>query len=127
MSEERFDRLEKMMEKVITKVDSLDTRMGSLEVKMDSLETRMGSLETKVDSLEAKVDSLEVKVDSLDAKVDALDTKVEHYGQIQQDDVHGLLQVMDKKLTNLSEDMKSLAEVIGDHEIRIRTLARRPV
>ena len=139
MSEDRFDRLEKMLELALREISTVKSTMATkeelaglqaamatkediagLNAKIDTLGDRVGTLDTKVDTLDAKVNEL-------DTKVDALDAKVEHYGQIQQDDVYELLKLMDKKLTGLGGDIKSLAEVTGDHEVRIRTLARRPV
>ncbi|MDU4959245.1 MAG: hypothetical protein E6X17_01075 [Sporomusaceae bacterium] len=42
-----------------------------------------------------------------------LDAKVEQYGQIQQDDVKGLLELMDKKLDQLSANQITQGESIN--------------
>ncbi len=45
----------------------------------------------------------------------------------QQKDVIAMLQLLDKKLSDIQEDMKSITEIVGEHEVKIRTLIRRPV
>ncbi|VBB07893.1 Hypothetical protein LUCI_3158 [Lucifera butyrica] len=63
MSEERFDRLEKMLEQLIQMVGHNNA------VRMDKLETRMDNLESKVDSgfqqLTSMVTLLSDKVDNI--------------------------------------------------------------
>lgn len=119
MSEEKSDQIEKMLELVLKEMSVIKSTMATKEdiVRLDN----------KIVRLDSKVVELDSRVAGLDNKIDALDAKVERYGQAQQEDVYGLLSMMDKKLTDIREDIKSLTEVIGDHEIRIRTLFRQPV
>ncbi|MBP2663822.1 MAG: hypothetical protein H6Q71_1770 [Firmicutes bacterium] len=56
-----------------------------------------------------------------------LENKIEQYGEVQPKAIYHLLQLTSKKVDNIHEDVKSLAEVTGEHEIKIRSLARRPV
>ena len=52
-------------------------------------------------------------ISKLDTKIDILDGKVEQYGQIQQDDVKGLLEVMDKKLDQVNTNQITQGESIN--------------
>lgn len=61
------------------------------------------------------------------ADITRLESKIEQYGEVQQKDISHLLQLTSKKVDNIHEDVKSLAEVTGEHEMKIRSLARRPV
>jgi hypothetical protein len=61
------------------------------------------------------------------ADITQLESKIESYGQVQQNDVYHLLKLTSEKIDGIREDMKSLVEITGEHEVRIRTLSRRPV
>lgn len=63
----------------------------------------------------------------LDTKIDVLEAKVDNYAVEQQKDVIALLQLNGKKLDEIREDVKSVAEITGEHEMKIRSLSRRPV
>lgn len=63
----------------------------------------------------------------LDTKFDVLEAKVDNYAVEQQKDVIALLQLNGKKLDEIREDVKSVAEITGEHEMKIRSLSRRPV
>ncbi|WP_018212566.1 hypothetical protein [Desulfitobacterium hafniense] len=78
----------------------LEERQGKLEEGQVKLEQRQVKLEERQVKLEKRIDEVE---STLTAKIDALDAKVERYGQSQQDDIKGLLTVMDKKLDRISE------------------------
>ncbi|SDF27316.1 hypothetical protein [Sporomusa acidovorans] len=100
MSEERFDRLEKMliqhqnqlnqmqtmMEQLIKMVghnnavtEELCERVDKLETRFDNLETRFDKLETRFDNLETRFDNLETRFDNLEARFDNLETRLDNH------------------------------------------------
>ncbi|HWR44865.1 hypothetical protein [Sporomusa sp.] len=87
MSEEQFDRLEKMMEQLIHMVGHNNAVTEELRQRMDGLEIKVGSVENKVDSLESKIGTLETKMDSgfagLTGMVDLLGEKTEAVQRIE--------------------------------------------
>ncbi|CDX03121.1 Hypothetical protein DPCES_3234 [Desulfitobacterium hafniense] len=94
MTNEEFQKL--VLEKLMG-LEQGQSKLGEGQVK---LEQRQAKLEERQVKLEKRIDEVE---STLTAKIDALDAKVERYGQSQQDDVKGLLTVMDKKLDRISE------------------------
>lgn len=66
-------------------------------------------------------------------RLDRIDTTMvtkDHLDKVlfeQQEDVKSMLQHISNKLDAQAADIKSVAEITGDHEMRIRTLTRRPV
>ncbi len=86
MTNEEFQKL------VLEKLTGLEQGQSKLEEGQVKLEERQVKLEKRIDEVES----------TLTAKIDALDAKVERYGQSQQDDVKGLLEVMNKKLDHIS-------------------------
>ncbi|MBC9785345.1 hypothetical protein GJ688_16410 [Heliobacillus mobilis] len=45
----------------------------------------------------------------------------------QEDDIVGMLKTISRKIDDLQEDQRSMTAIIGEHEVKIRTLSRRPV
>ncbi|MZP30615.1 hypothetical protein GTO91_12915 [Heliobacterium undosum] len=45
----------------------------------------------------------------------------------EEEDVMGMLQTLHRKIDDMQEDQRSIAAIIGEHEVKIRTLSRQPV
>ena len=97
--EEGQVKLEQRQAKLEEGQVKLEQRQVKLEEGQVKLEQRQAKLEERQVKLEKRIDEVE---STLTAKIDALDAKVERYGQSQQDDVKGLLEVMNKKLDHIS-------------------------
>ncbi|BAE84784.1 hypothetical protein [Desulfitobacterium hafniense] len=104
--EEGQVKLEQRQAKLEEGQVKLEQRQAKLEEGQVKLEQRQAKLEEGQVKLEERQVKLEKRIDevesTLTAKIDALDAKVERYGQSQQDDVKGLLEVMNKKLDHIS-------------------------
>ncbi len=105
MSEQRFDRLEKMMEQLIQMVGHNN----------------------------AVTEELRQEVKEIKSDIAHLDTKIERYGEVQQQDIYHLLKMMDKKLDQsatkddidrLALDVAFLVRKAAEHESDIRELRR---
>ncbi|CQR71340.1 hypothetical protein SOV_16990 [Sporomusa ovata DSM 2662] len=99
-------------------------KLTIMEADIQSVRCIVTESHTQVmDELDAVRSELKSDIAEVNAKIDAL-------GHETQEDVKPMLQHIDKKLDKqamaILEDFKSVTEVTGDHEIRIRTLARRP-
>ncbi|KAB7665873.1 hypothetical protein [Bacillus sp. B1-b2] len=68
--------MEKILQQILNRLDSMETKMDSMEVKMDSMETKMDSMETKMGSMEVKMDSMENKMDSMETKMNSVETRL---------------------------------------------------
>ncbi len=90
--------------------------------KLESLETRMSGIENGLGGIEGRMTGIESKVAELPTRQELHAVVAE-----QQKDVIAMLQLLDKKLSDIQEDMKSITEIVGEHEVKIRTLIRRPV
>ncbi len=99
MSEERFDRLEKMMAQLIQMASNNNASIEELRQEVKEVRTEVKSLK---ESYAAIIELIQQSYRDMDKKLD----------------IHAFA---------IREDFKSVAEVTGDHEIRIRTLTRRPV
>ena len=73
----------------------------------------------KLSNMDAKMSSLEKKLDAVNEQTaNLLEFKIE---------VKENLKDLNAKLDTLIEDNKSIYGMLGEHEIAIRTLRRRPV
>ena len=114
--------------------------IGTLKSDVSTLKSDVSTLKSDVSTLKSDVSTLKSDMDTVKSDISAiqstmatktditrLESKIEQYGEVQQKDIYHLLQLTSKKVDNIHEDLKSLAEVTGEHEMKLRTLARRPV
>ena len=107
MTNEEFQKL--VLEK-LTGLEQGQSKLGEGQVKLEQRQVKLEEGQVKLEQRQAKLEERQVKLEkridevesTLTAKIDALDAKVERYGQSQQDDVKGLLEVMNKKLDHIS-------------------------
>lgn len=90
----------------------LETGQGKLEARMENLEGRMEKLDVRMEKLEDKQEKFEKKLDAVYEQTAQL---IEFRNEVNQ------------KLDNIIEDNKSIHEILGEHEVSIRTLRRKPV
>ncbi|QDR83228.1 hypothetical protein [Sporomusa termitida] len=90
------------------------------------MEELLKQILVRLDGIEKEVISIKSDM-ATKADLTRLETKMEQYGEVQQKDVYHLLELTSKKVDSIHEDLKSLAEVTGEHEMKIRSLSRRPV
>jgi len=112
MPEDRLEQIFNMVTELIriagnTNAAVEELRKGQEELKQgqERLEDRMDGLEVRMDRLEARMDGLEARMDRLETRTDSIETIARH----------------------IQEDQKSMFEVMGEHEVAIRSLRRRPV
>lgn len=73
------------------------------------------------------------RFDGIDQRLDSMDQrlgKVEHKLDVVVEQTAGLMEFQTEtnyKLDKISDDQKSIIQVLGEHEIAIRSLQRRPV
>ncbi|MBA1337224.1 MAG: hypothetical protein HPY66_0384 [Firmicutes bacterium] len=91
--------------------------------ELKALKAGQENLEGKIDGLEGKIDTIESKIDNMESKIDAIGNKLD---DIESKNANRHLEI-ESRLNALIEDNKSIHEVLGEHEISIRTLRRRPV
>lgn len=83
---------------VVEKLNSMDSRLGAVEKNLDSMDSRLDAVEKKLDAVCEHTASLVEFRTEVNAKLDVM-----------------------------IEDNKSIHELLGEHEVSIRTLRRRPV
>ncbi len=84
---------------------ALEKRQEAFEKRQEALESRQGSFEEGQRRIEKKLDAV------YDQVADLTEFKIE----------------ITQKIDSLIEDNRSIHEILGEHEISIRTLRRKPV
>jgi chromosome segregation ATPase len=118
-TEKRFDSMDQRLDKVDQRLDSVEQRLGSVEHRLDSVEHRLDSVEHRLGSVEHRLDSVEENIIGMNRRLDIITEQTA-----------GLLEFrteVNQKLDQISNDQKSIMQVLGEHEVAIRTLQRRPV
>ena len=92
--------------------DELQTVKSQLNSRFDSLETRMSSSEEKMSSMEANFMEVKDKLKVIEGQTACL-SESHHETNV--------------KLDRLIESQRSIHEILGEHEVSIRTLRRKPV
>ena len=114
-------------------IGTLKSDIGTLKSDIGTLKSDIGTLKSDVGTLKSDMDTVKSDISTIQSTmatktdITRLENKIEQYGEVQQKDIYHLLQLTSKKVDNIHEDLKSLAEVTGEHEMKIRSLARRPV
>ncbi|WP_096202381.1 hypothetical protein [Bacillus sp. FJAT-45350] len=100
-------------------VNVLKTDVSALKGDVKALDLRVGNLEAGQKELNEITRGIRDRQEDSDAKLEAISMDVHH--------LHGKVESGNEKLQTIHEDHKSMIELIGEHEISIRSLRRRPV
>ncbi|MDF0728412.1 hypothetical protein PY093_17370 [Cytobacillus sp. S13-E01] len=124
--------MEKTLNKIMDKLDSLDQKIDMVDQKVNSLDQKVNSLDQKVNSLDQKVNSLDKKVDSLDQKVNNLDRKVNMMDERLTDEqkrqgdlLHQLINTVaatNVKISETNERMASLETKVDSVVIEVKEI-----
>jgi len=112
------------------KVTGLDNRLTGLEQTITSMDQRLTGLDQKVSGIEQDVKFIKINQSEHGEMIQSLI----HSGEVQEAQ-HDALQMevaklsgeMRQEFSDFAEAQKSLFEMYGEHETKIRTLERRPV
>ena len=96
-----------------------ETRLIHIEQMMAELIRIVGNTNAAVEELRSEVAELRSEVAELRSRVDLLAE-----GQLR---IEARLDRLEKDVKEIREDQKALFEIVGEHEVAIRVLRRRPV
>ncbi len=106
--------------------ESLKVGQKRLEERQKKLEERQKKLEERQKQLEERQKQLEVRQKSLE--LGQKEIKGELRAVVEQTaDLTEFRQKVNKKFDNIIEDKKSIHEIIGEHEVTIRSIRRKIV
>lgn len=90
------------------------------------INSRFDKLENRFDKLETEVDIIKTQQLENTQILRALEHKAEVH-KAEMDNLQHQLAKIEGTLNEIKEDQKSIHEILGEHEVAIRTLRRKPV
>lgn len=105
-----------LLELLVEKVTNLEENQEETNQRLSFLEEGQKKLEKGQEKLEEGQKEIKTIVEAIDDRLDEMDGK--------NGSRHSAINL---KLDVLIEDNKSIHEILGEHEVSIRTLRRRPV
>ena len=117
---------EEFQKAVLQEFKGLKQDIGDLKQDFSTLKQDVGTLKHDVTDLKQDVSTLKHNVTDLKQDVDKIDKTL----KIVYDHVGTLTEFrteVNMKLNSILEDNKSIHELLGEHEVSIRTMRRRPV
>ena len=143
----RLDSMEKDMTTIKFDINTINSDMTTIKSDINTINSDMTAIKSDINTINSDMTTIKSDINTINsdmttAKFDIntirstmatkadiirLENKIEQYGEVQQKDIYHLLQLTSKKVDAIHEDVKSLAEVTGEHEMKIRSLSRRPV
>jgi division protein CdvB (Snf7/Vps24/ESCRT-III family) len=127
---------EELLQLILSRLDKMDSRFDTVEERLQTIETDNEQHLAITKKLSEGVDYLTVKVESeLMNKVGALfdarevsldsDKRLEQKMDILASTVDNLRIEMLKGFEDIKEDRRSITELLGEHSVEIKTLARK--
>ncbi|MFT8322290.1 MAG: hypothetical protein ABF649_15445 [Bacillus sp. (in: firmicutes)] len=115
--------MEKILNQIVSQLNSMDKRLGSMENKIDSLEGKFGSMENKMDSLEGKFGFMENKMDSSDKRLGSLEENqkmlIEEQREMRKEVgfyYGSMMNKLDETKTELSSEIKQVFTIQKQHQ-----------
>ncbi len=119
-----MDKFQRVVLETLEAVQRIETELGGLKTEVGSLKSEVGNLNIEVGSLKSEVGSLKELVSGVDARVGRLEVAVGHI----QAETAGLLEFRSETkeaLNKLAETQAIIAGIVGEHEVKIRSLNKR--
>ncbi|MBP3040947.1 hypothetical protein J9303_15775 [Bacillaceae bacterium Marseille-Q3522] len=101
------------------RLDEHDKRFDKNDARFDHLETEQDLMKAQLSETTQIAKAIYHRQEVTDAKLDALSIDV-HL-------LHGKVEQHQQTLNAIKENQKSISEILGEHEIAIRSLRRKPV
>ncbi len=125
--------MEKILEQILNRLDSMDRNIGSLKSDVATLTSDVTEMKSDVVTLTSDVTGMKSDVSTLKSDVSTLKSdmsKFERKLDAVFEQTAGLLEFktdVTEKLNQIIDDNISLQEIVGEHEVAIRSLRRRAI
>jgi septal ring factor EnvC (AmiA/AmiB activator) len=140
---QRLDRIETDVTTLKTDVSEIKPDISSLEGQMIETNQIVKAIRHNTEFISAEVNGLKITTANLEAvtrtekMITMMNAKVSTKDDVAElrthiiDEIDAVRTELKENITqvetNVRDDMKSLFEIAGEHEVKIRTLTRRPV
>ncbi|CAH0119247.1 hypothetical protein PAE9249_01746 [Paenibacillus sp. CECT 9249] len=114
-------------------IKGLKAELGSVKEDIAGIKAELGGVKTDIKGLKAELEEVKAEQRKTNERLDRLETKVDR----QEVTINAIFEQTanliefrseaTSKLETIIEDQKSIHEILGEHEVSIRTLRRKPV
>lgn len=131
---------ETTLQLILQKLGTIETDTSEMKNEIFALKTDVNGLKDDVSGIKSEITGLKDQMNSMQAQLDENTeiTKAIHHRQSESDakleglsldfaKLHGEVIATKDNVAELVEDQKSINEVIGEHEVSIRSLRRKLV
>lgn len=138
--EEDISGLKTEMHEVKSEVSGLKTEMNEVKSAVSGLKTEMHEVKGEVSSLKSQMNGMQDEITVMKSQLEENThiTKAIHHRQSESDarleglsldfaKLHGEVVSTKENIEQLIDDQRSIHELLGEHEVSIRTLRRKPV
>ena len=108
-----------LLQQILSEMKDLKNVQLEMKADMQVMKNEQKLMKVQLDEHTQLFRAVLDRQEETDAKLEALSMDVHK--------LHGKVEENSKKLDALAEDQKSIHEILGDHEVSIRTLRRKPV
>jgi predicted nucleic acid-binding Zn-ribbon protein len=119
-----------LLELVIQKITGIEQKITGIEQRTSGIEQKITGVEQKVTGIEQDVKLIKIQQSEhgelIHSLVHSSEVQKAQYDALQME-VAKLSGEMNKGFSDITEVQKSLLEMYGDHEAKIRILQRKPV
>lgn len=103
------NEMEKILQQILNRLDSMETKMDSMEVKMDSMENKMDSMETKMNSVETRLTVVEDNQKEFSMELSEVRKETAFY-------YGSLMKKLDETKAELSSEITQVVNVQKQHQ-----------
>lgn len=122
--DDRLDQVFKMVTELIHITGNTNSIVEELRAEVTELRAEVTELRTEVTELRAEVTELRAEVTELRAQVTELKAEVNQL-TIGQDNIKARLERMEADVREIKESRFSIYELLGEHDLAIRTLRKK--
>lgn len=126
MSDEKLDILLNEMQGIKKAMGSMKSEIKSMQGDIGSIKTEVGTIKTDARTIKTQlhentqfIKAIHHRQEETDAKLEAMSLDVAKS--------HGEILSVKTSVAQIIEDQKSIHELLGEHEVSIRSLRRKPV
>ena len=125
MSDKKLDLILNELQSVKDGMDSMNSEMQSMKGEINSMNGEINSIKDEMNMMKSQLDE-NTKLTKAIYHRQETDAKLESMS-LENVKINAELVSINENITQLINDQKSINELLGEHEISIRTLRRKPM
>lgn len=121
----------KLLGEINSRLDKMDEKFAGIDSQFDKVNEKFAGIDSRFDKVDEKFAGIDSRFDKVDEKFvemndrfEKLETDIEEIKAENQFIKRAVLETNDGVKT-ISEDQKSIHEILGEHDVSIRTLRRK--